>query len=371
MIDNRILPKVELMLGSSRIFLLSTLTLTMLCEGAAYAVIIRFHREATVSTPFIVLGDVAEMTGGTMDERARYQKARLIPSPAEGGKVFLDFDTIRNRLHALGFSMAQVEFSGPSRILVRRSGEARSTSGADLKRSSRQTEVSREDVAQAERIVHAAIRGSLESQDPETDWSLAEIDVRLPSRDVRAVLNSSSRAWTVTGWTGRLTDPQNLTLTAKTQSGPGPIVRVRCNLRMPSMVLMPNRPLPVGHVIRASELRWSRSQNGTGATRMDDVVGMETKRALRPGAPIRPRDLRKKPYVRARDIVSVSARHGGITVKRTMRALKTGGLGDTIPLTTLSGSDRIEARVTGYHETEVLNSPASQSNQRNRQINER
>lgn len=359
------------MLGSSRIFFLSTFSLIMLCEGSACAVTVRFHREATVSTPFIVLGDVAEMTGGTMDERARYQKARLIPSPAEGGKVFLNFDTIRNRLHALGFSMAQVEFTGPSRILVRRSGESRSTDRVHSKKSRRPTEISSHDVAKAERIVHAAIRRSLESQDRQTDWSLAEINVRLPSRDVRALLDSPNRDWAVTGWTGRQTDPQTLTLTAKTHSGPGPIVRVGCKLRMPSLVLMPNRPLPVGHVIRASELRWARSQNGTGATRMEDVVGMETKRALRPGVPIRQRDLRKKPYVRARDIVSVSARHGGITVKRTMRALKTGGLGDTIPLTTLSGSERIDARVTGYHQTEVLNSLTSQSDKRNHQMSRR
>jgi len=83
---------------------------------------------------------------------------------------------------------------------------------------------------------------------------------------------------------------------------------------------------------------------------------METKQTLRPGSPVNATALQKKPYIRPRDIVTVYARNGGITVKRTMRALQGGGLGDTIPVASLKGKDRFDVRITGYHETEVLDS---------------
>ena len=46
-------------------------------------------------------------------------------------------------------------------------------------------------------------------------------------------------------------------------------------------------------------------------------------------------------------------RLNGITVTTRMRALATGGLGETIPLSTPDGREKIFAKVTGYHEAEV------------------
>jgi flagella basal body P-ring formation protein FlgA len=101
---------------------------------------------------------------------------------------------------------------------------------------------------------------------------------------------------------------------------------------------------------------WTYSKQVAEEISLDQIVGMETKHALRSGSPIQLSDLRIKPYVRTRDLVTVKARQGGIVVKRTMRSLGTGGLGEPVELVTLDGKDRFTAKVTGYHETEVLDS---------------
>jgi flagella basal body P-ring formation protein FlgA len=123
---------------------------------------------------------------------------------------------------------------------------------------------------------------------------------------------------------------------------------------MPPRTLTVKQLLPAGHVIAASDLDWVYSHHAEGETRIDEIVGMETMRALRPGMPIPMNDLRKKPYVRARDLVSVHARQGAITVKQPMRALGTGGLGEAVTFVTLDGKERFTARITGYHEAEVI-----------------
>jgi flagella basal body P-ring formation protein FlgA len=117
----------------------------------------------------------------------------------------------------------------------------------------------------------------------------------------------------------------------------------------------------VGHVIAASDLEWTYCKEPGDAVSMEQVVGMETRHALRPGSPIQLADLRTKPYVRSRDLVTVKARQGRVVVKRTMRALGTGGLGEAVELVTLDGKDRFTARVTGFHETEILEAQAGTS----------
>jgi flagella basal body P-ring formation protein FlgA len=119
--------------------------------------------------------------------------------------------------------------------------------------------------------------------------------------------------------------------------------------------------LPVGHVITPNDLEWMYSKQPADAISMEQIVGMETRRALRPGSPIQYTDLRTRPYVRTRDLVTVKARQGGIVVKRTMRSLGTGGLGEAVELVTLDGKDRFTARVTGFHETEFLETQPEQS----------
>ena len=130
---------------------------------------------------------------------------------------------------------------------------------------------------------------------------------------------------------------------------------------MPPKTPVVKNLLAAGHVIQASDLAWSYCKEPSDAISMEQIVGMEAKHALRPGTPIQLTDVRIKPYVRTRDLVTVKAGQGGIVVKRTMRALGTGGLGEAVELVTLDGKDRFTARVTGYHETEVLESQAGTS----------
>ncbi len=130
-------------------------------------------------------------------------------------------------------------------------------------------------------------------------------------------------------------------------------VEIACRIKLPPKAFTVRDPLPIGQIVQASDLLPIRSWQSNVITRMEDVVGMETLHSLNPGNPIQQADVRSKPYVRSRDIVSVYVKVNGITIKTRMRALATGGLGETIPLSTPDGKERIFAKVTGYHEAEV------------------
>jgi flagella basal body P-ring formation protein FlgA len=62
----------------------------------------------------------------------------------------------------------------------------------------------------------------------------------------------------------------------------------------------------------------------------EGIVDRRARRALAPGKPILARDLETVPAVRAREIVTVTATSGPVTVRTKGRALDKGAVGDTV-----------------------------------------
>jgi flagella basal body P-ring formation protein FlgA len=341
--------------------LIALICLINLSADLGWAVTIRFQTQAKVSKPIVYLGDIAEITNGTPEMISRYQQIKLAPSPPAGGHCILDFDSARNRIIALGLSNGELEFAGQSRILV----TAISNSPAETPNAVGVSSIQRVNheqplvdyaQVQAERIILHAIRNDLKASLEPSEFALAEIDVQFRRDDAERILGTSHLDWKIEGWTETIEQPQTLVFTKKLSSAAESGIHVQCHVKMPPKTLSVNSFLPMGHVMTASDLTWAYSKQLAEPIALEQVIGMETKHPLRPGKPISMNDLRIKPYVRARDLVSVHARQRGILVKRTMRALGTGGLGETIELVTLDGKDRFTARVTGYHETEILES---------------
>ncbi len=332
-----------------------------LSADLCWGVTIHFQSQAKVSKPFIYLGDIAEITNGTPDIISRYKQIKLAPSPPPGGRCILEFDTARNRIIALGLSNGELEYAGQSRILVTSistsSAETPDTIGESPIQRVNHEEPHRDHAqVQAERIIRQALRNDLKvSLDP-SEFVFAEIDVQFHRDDAERILGTSYLDWKIEGWSETIEQPQALVFTKKLSSAVESGIPVQCHVNMPPKTLTVASFLPMGHVMTASDLTWTYSKQPPQPVAMEQIIGMETKHPLRPGKPISMNDLRIKPYVRARDLVSVHARHQGILVKRTMRALGTGGLGEAIELVTLDGKDRFTARVTGYHETEILES---------------
>ncbi|MCA9069203.1 MAG: flagellar basal body P-ring formation protein FlgA [Planctomycetaceae bacterium] len=335
-----------------------TILLVLVQVHFAYGLTIRFERQVTVDKPFIHLSDIAEFTGNDVPNIDDYQSAKLGPTPPNGGQVFLDFDTIRNRMRALGLSLSNIEFAGASRILIK------GVPGTDLS-GTHQFPVSPGETLDnitphqtnhAQRIVQKIIRNYLMKQAPHIEVNEKEIEVHLEEQAVAVLVTSSQADWQIQHWFEPNRGISHLVLDLVTQSPRDASNRVECDIRMPPLVLTVSRQFPTGQTLQVPDLTWMFSNQSGALKQPQQVIGMQTKRNLIPGKAIREDDLQKKPYVRPRDIVSVYARQGGVTVKRTMRALKGGGLGDTIPLVSLSGKEKFVATITGYHEVEVIDS---------------
>ncbi len=316
---------------------------------AGYGITIEFHSQAAVAQPFILLGDIAKITNADPEILFAYQNAKIAPAPPAGGQRLLDFDTIRTRMIALGLSTGELQFTGASRVLVENPG----TAGVSLADQPNFPAADPES-SLAKRIAQQAIRSALSAGLEPGELARAEVLLEIPPQFARYFHGTSASDWRITGWSEELEQTHQLLFTRQQESAPVSAIPVRCAIKMPPRVLSVNKILPAGHVVTRSDLDWVYSSEPGGQTEIEKFLGMETANTLRPGRPIQPDDLRKKPYVRTRDLVSVFARQGGITVKQTMRALGTGGLGEIVTFVNLDGKERLTARVTGYHEAEVV-----------------
>lgn len=339
-----------------RLPILLAILLIPLSADAGFGITIRFHARVAVTKPFIQLGDIAEITGGSPELRSAYAQARIAPTPPAGGRCILDFDTIRTRMIALGLSTGELEFTGQSQVLIENSAMATGTTANSFAAPSDSPNLSPADLAmiQAKRIVLQAVRSALASSLEPGDLVQAEVLIDISPQSAGRFQGTSASDWTITGWQKDLNQRQYLLFNAKHGTQRTEPIPVVCVVKIPPRVLSVNKVIPAGHMVTTADLDWVYSREAGGETQVEEILGMETARTLRPGQPIQPDDLRKKPYVRSRDLVSVRARQGGVTVQCTMRALGTGGLGEIVTFVNLDGKEKIAARVTGYHEAEVV-----------------
>jgi flagella basal body P-ring formation protein FlgA len=88
---------------------------------------------------------------------------------------------------------------------------------------------------------------------------------------------------------------------------------------------------------------------------IDEVVGLETTRAITAGQPFDAKLLRPRLMVHRGDVVTVYARTAGVEVRTFARARDDGSLGDFVSLQRLTkGRQELRARVTGEREVDVL-----------------
>jgi len=132
---------------------------------------------------------------------------------------------------------------------------------------------------------------------------------------------------------------------------------VYCRVVEAPLVPMVKYTLPRGHVIRQEDIVMQRiDKQNVPFLSLNDVLGRETTKAVRQGVAIKAGDIRQVPLIRRNDIVTASARIGGITVKRQLKSRGEGALGDRMQLVSLDGRQQVEATVVGYHEADVVGS---------------
>lgn len=116
-------------------------------------------------------------------------------------------------------------------------------------------------------------------------------------------------------------------------------------------------PVPRGEIITAADLKSHRmpiSRMGANVvTDIDDVIGMQTKRALRPGQPLRTADLKAPTLIKKGAMVTMTFAADGLKLTNIGRAMETGGAGDIINVLNPRSRQTVMARITGSNRVSV------------------
>ena len=312
--------------------------------------IVQFRRSAEVDSSVIRLADVANVRDSDTQNEEQLGGIVLGPAPAPGRQTTLEFVSIRSRLQARGVDLASTEFSGASTILVTR---REAPAFVD-------TTPSDSEAARAQALIRDVVVAHLRAQSPASAQS--SVSVQLDTAAVASVLEAAPASFRIVGKTPPLDSPQTMVAQFQSRSGQSGQVRFLCQLSQRPTVVTVKYAVPRGHVLRADDLSYQYADNSeTAFASFEEVVGMEALRSLRQGDAILADDVRAVPLVRSSDIVTVYSHAPGISVKRLFKSRGEGTRGDTIMLISLDGQERIAARVTGYHEAEVLGSETPQT----------
>lgn len=338
------------------IILLGGVILLQSLSDHVEATVIHIQNTATANTSFVRLGDVAVIGETDPDTRRHLQNLKIAPLPANGRTARIDYATIRGRLEALGESLADIEFTGSSSVIV--------TAGPDAHQNAKNVRpktIADWQVKQAEKMLAVKLSELFRQRVRETGQF--SINVRLLPENVAAVLAGNPRSLDFRG--GQPPWDAWQQITARFLDNQQKIYEIPVRFRMVKhpFILTTRFVLPRGHVVRKDDLTWRQVDPTTHASLAskaisdaDLVVGRETLRTIRKDEPLLVEDLQEVPLVRPNDIVTVYSRRPGIKVKRQMKARKSGSHGDTITLVTLDGRESLIARVTGFHEAVAIGS---------------
>lgn len=115
--------------------------------------------------------------------------------------------------------------------------------------------------------------------------------------------------------------------------------------------------IPRGEIITSADVKSKRMPlNRMGAnvvTKLESIIGMETKRALRPDQPLRVTDLKVPTLIKKGAMVTMTFETEGIKLANIGRALETGGAGDIINVINPRSHKTVMARITGNNRVSV------------------
>jgi flagella basal body P-ring formation protein FlgA len=324
-----------------------------LVGGSAMAAVVRLRPSAEVAGSVIRLGDIADVSDPDPAVARRLAEVAVAPAPAAGAEGSVSFADIRSRLLAVGEAVGAIEFTGHSLVRVRGAG-----GGVVQAAGATEPAASQWSVRRGEDVLREAMAEFVTRQWPEL--GNMHIDVSLTDADaarVAAIGTIPPDALRLDGWKAPIDGPQTLTAQYPGRDGRTERVTVQCRLCPLPFVLTVRAAVQRGRIVQADDLEWMQTASvGDGFTRPADLIGKQAGRTLRAGEPVRAADVESVPLVRPREVVTVTARSAGVSVRREMQAAQAGGLGETIAVTDLDGRERLFVRVTGYHTAEVVGS---------------
>jgi len=314
----------------------------------ADAATVKMKRTATVGGSLIRLRDVAEVRGTDTVLTARLAEAVLAPTPSPGKQTPLSVHQIQKRLERLGISLAEVSFSGASRVIVHPGpATASARSGhADAQPAPRQAgRPAQVTEAQLKRLIEDFVVQRLARSREQT---CIEID------STRALKELGGGQWSlqVTCRPGRrLLGKSNVEVIAYDRGRPVLRVNVPLQVSILEQVVVASRALRRGSRVGAADVKLKQVRlQGTGQgvyKRTADVVGQQITHDLPTDQVVSLRDVKGVPLVKRGDRIELTVTVGGVQVRTEAIAVSDGVHGSTIEVRRLNSRDVITATVAG------------------------
>jgi len=313
------------------------------CATAA-AVDIRLRPVATVASPIITLGHIADINTANAVEKQRLARMELAVL-AHGDEAELSLREVQDHLTLAGVDWREVRLSGASVVRV---------SAKSLPANHRSDPLAPQAALVVENRVVEGIRNHLTAQAGQRDW---QVVVRLtPSQVKRLAAAPASTPLRVSGGAAPWIGPQSFTVFFETPEG-REAQAVTARVSATARAVVAARSLQRGDVLTANDVRWEETADILptldALTDMAYAIGKELVRPVAAGERLRQRNVRAPLLIKQNEIVTILSCAPSVTVTATARAMEDGSRGDLITLQSLTDRSRLTAVVSGMQEATV------------------
>ncbi len=294
--------------------------------------VISLKEEATVGASTVFLGDVADISGGDPEVVRQLAKLPVAQAPGPGLTVTIHRGLVQDKVVGSLLIPADVSISGAAAAHVRIRGRA----------------VTADEVVP---LLVAGIAGT-------TSWRQQEIEIRSIGNLGSAELPPGDAALRVpqkhllTGAVNSLV-PLEVTIDGK----PSRTFWITADIRIRAEVVRAVRAIPYGKTIAREDVAVSTVEitdaRITCLRRVEDAVGLVSRRAISQGDPLTRESLANPLLVRSGETVHLRLERSGVHLAGLARAEQDGRLGQVIRIRNLDFSRSLKARVVGRGEVRI------------------
>jgi flagella basal body P-ring formation protein FlgA len=313
------------------------LLISWLLTGQALAagVTVVVNAEATITGPFIMLGDIATVSGEDQDRVKALRELRLGSAPMPGNQTVLTAEVINMRLAGTGANLSDITWKLPPNCTIATAGQT--VSGERL----------------AEEAV-AAVKRQLGIS--EKDNGELTISPAISQQDVMVPLGTVSFK-TEFPYGVRFNTPTTANISIYIDGRQYTTISARLSIKGYQQVVVAARNIAASEVLTADSLRIERLEVGhlTGyITDIGKVVGLVARRSIPAGLPINESILSKPIILKRGSGATIVAKSGNIIVLTSGLVLQDGCEGAIIRVKNLSSNKIVNAQVVDGSTVQVI-----------------